>query len=165
MMVRYVSFILFFILALNNPLLAKEEFAEKVLVLKSKRELQLFKNGKTFKTYDIGLGQQPRGHKTQQGDSRTPEGHYVIDFRNPRSKFTLSLHINYPKQNDIKRARARGVSPGGDIFIHGLPNGMRDFGKIFKNNDWTDGCIAVSNKTIRELWRLVKNGTPIEIRP
>ena len=164
-MVRYVLLILFFVLAVSPPIIAKEPFVERVLVLKSKRELHLIHDGKIFKSYDIGLGQQPLGHKTQQGDSRTPEGHYVIDYRNPKSKFTLSMHINYPKKNDIKQARAKGVSPGGDIFIHGLPTGMKDIGSLFRKNDWTDGCIAVSNKNIRELWYLVENGTPIEIRP
>ncbi len=164
-MVRNFLFSFFLICSVSHPIQADVRFAEKVLVLKSKRVLQLIHNGKTYKTYDIGLGQQPVGHKTRQGDSRTPEGHYVIDFRNPNSKFTLSLHINYPKQKDINQARAKGASPGGDIFIHGLPNGMQDSSRAFRNNDWTDGCIAVSNKSIRELWRLVKNGTPIEIRP
>ncbi len=164
-MVRVVLFLSFLVLIVSQATYAKEIFAEKVLVLKSKRELQLITNGKAFKIYDIGLGQQPLGHKKREGDSRTPEGHYVVDFRNPNSKFTLSLHINYPKPEDINQARGSGVSPGGDIFIHGLPTGMKYFGSLFHKNDWTDGCIALSNKNIREIWRLVKNGTPIEIRP
>ena len=164
-MVRIVLFFSLFLLAASQVTFSKEIFADKVLVLKSERELQLISDGKIIRTYDIGLGRQPVGHKKREGDSRTPEGHYVIDFRNPQSKFTLSLHINYPKKKDIKLARAKGVSPGGDIFIHGLPTGMKDDKIISRQKDWTDGCIALSNKHIRELWSLVTNGTPIEIRP
>ena len=139
--------------------------ADKVLVLKSKRKMYLINNNKRFKQYDISLGDDPIGHKQQQGDERTPEGHYIIDYRNPKSSYHLSLHINYPSPADKRTARKNGVNPGGDIFIHGLPNGMGLLAAAFKGSDWTDGCIAVTNEEIEEIWRLVKNGTPIEIRP
>lgn len=164
-MVRHILFLSFTVLVFSPPVYAEEIVAEKVLVFKSKRELQLIASGKIIRTYKIGLGRQTLGHKTQEGDSRTPEGHYVIDFRNLESKFTLSLHINYPNPQDSRLARTKGVSPGGDIFIHGLPTGMNDSANIFRQKDWTDGCIALSNKNIREMWALVKNGTPIEIQP
>jgi len=138
---------------------------DKVYVVKSKRQLHLMYKNRIVKTYPIGLGQQPNGHKQQQGDSRTPEGDYVIDYRNPNSRFHLSLHISYPNNVDRKRAHSKGVSPGGDIFIHGLPNGLEASGRLFSQSDWTDGCIAVSNTAIKEIWRTVKNGTPIEIVP
>ena len=138
--------------------------ADKVLVIKSKRVLMLLQNGSILREYQICLGRNPKGHKTRQGDYRTPEGTYILDFRNPRSTFHLSLHISYPGRADILNARCRGVSPGGDIMIHGFPQGITtdDLGGY---RDWTKGCIAVSNNDIEEIWQLVPDGTPIEIRP
>jgi len=138
---------------------------DKVYVVKSKRQLHLMYKSQIVKSYAIGLGHQPTGHKQRQGDSRTPEGKYLIDYRNPASQFHLSLHINYPNKADRKRAQAKGQSPGGEIFIHGLPNGMDDNESLYRHRDWTDGCIAVSNAAIEDIWRRVKNGTPIEIVP
>jgi len=138
---------------------------DKVYVVKSKRQLHLMHKSQIVKSYDIGLGHQPLGHKQRQGDSRTPEGKYLIDYRNPASKFHLSLHINYPNKVDRKWAQSKGQSPGGEIFIHGLPNGLDDGESLYSHRDWTDGCIAVSNAAIEELWRRVRNGTPIEIVP
>ena len=142
-----------------------EPIADKVLINKTERKMYLLHKGKRYRTYSIGLGDAPKGHKQQQGDEKTPEGNYVIDYRNPKSSYHLSLHINYPNAADKKRARQRGVDPGGDIFIHGLPNGMGKLAASFSGEDWTDGCIAVNNTQIEEIWRLVKNGTPIEILP
>ncbi len=139
--------------------------ADSVLIEKAKRKMYLIHNDKSFREYDISLGDSPVGHKQQQGDEKTPEGNYLIDFRNPDSHYHLSLHINYPSKTDKANARRLGVNPGGDIFIHGLPNGMGLLPVLFKGRDWTDGCIAVSNSEIEEIWKLVKNGTPIEIRP
>ncbi len=139
--------------------------ADSVLVEKSKRKMYLIHDGKPFREYDISLGDSPIGHKQQQGDEKTPEGNYVIDFRNPKSRYHLSLHINYPSQKDKDSAKKRGVSPGGDIFIHGLPNGMGFLELAFMGRDWTDGCIAVTNGQIEEIWNLVKDGTPILINP
>ena len=139
--------------------------ADKVLVDKSERKLWLIHDGKRYREYRISLGDNPKGHKRQEGDERTPEGKYVLDYRNPKSRYHLSIHINYPNSADKASAKRRGVSPGGDIFIHGLPNGMGWGKSYFKGVDWTDGCIAVTNKEIEEIWALVKNGTPIEILP
>lgn len=158
--------LLIFILCLFSKLsLAALPIADSILVEKSARNMYLIKDGEKIKTYKISLGDEPVGHKQQEGDERTPEGNYVIDYRNPKSKYHLSLHINYPNQQDRDRARKKGVSPGGDIFIHGLPNGMGFLSGVFQRGDWTDGCIAVSNSEIEEIWKSVKNGTPIEIRP
>jgi murein L,D-transpeptidase YafK len=137
----------------------------KVYVIKSRRLLYLMHNKQIIKKYSISLGGRPVGHKQYRGDSRTPEGKYFIDYRNPRSRFTLSLHISYPGVDDRRRAQLKGKNPGGDIFIHGLPTGAKLGESIYMRRDWTDGCIAVSNEAIREIWRLVKNGTPIEIVP
>jgi murein L,D-transpeptidase YafK len=139
--------------------------ADSVLVLKRERVLQLLKDGKPFKIYKIALGSQPQGAKTQQGDNKTPEGKYVIDSRNPQSTFHLSLHVSYPNVQDTAKAKARHVSAGGDIMIHGLPKAYAWLGAAHRAHDWTLGCIAVTNPEIEEIWRLVPNGTPIEIRP
>lgn len=138
--------------------------ADRIVVEKAARRMHLQRAGATLKSYRISLGRNPTGHKQQEGDSRTPEGTYVIDTRNPQSRFHLSLRVSYPNAADRRRASARAVSPGGDIFIHGLPNGTAT-ADLFAGRDWTDGCIAVTNDEIREIWAMVKDGTPIEIRP
>ena len=137
--------------------------ADFILVDKSERKMWLITAGEKYREYDISLGERPLGHKQQEGDERTPEGRYVIDYRNPESKFHLSLHISYPREEDEADARRRGVSPGGNIFIHGLPNDTRVMPKTYRTMDWTDGCIAVNNREIEEIWHLVRDGTPIEI--
>ena len=139
--------------------------ADKILVLKSERKLMLLDHGRVLKTYKVSLGGEPVGPKTRQGDHRTPEGNYLIDRRNAHSQFHKSLHISYPNAADRERARRLGVSPGGDIFVHGLPNGYRWLGPVQSFDDWTDGCIAVTNQEIEEIWRAVPDGIPIEIRP
>jgi len=139
--------------------------ADKVLVDKSERKMWLIHEDNRYREYEISLGDNPIGHKQKEGDEKTPEGKYTIDYRNPNSSYHLSLHITYPSAEDKRIAKKRGISPGGDIFIHGLPNGMGPLGFGFKNRDWTDGCIAVNDKEIEEIWNLVKNGTPIEILP
>jgi len=132
--------------------------ADEIRVDKSERRMQLLRDGRVIKTYRILLGDAPVGHKTQQGDERTPEGRYRINFRNERSMFHLSLRVSYPNEADRAQARRRGVDPGGDIMIHGgTPPGY--------NRDWTDGCIALTNLEIEEVWRLVPVGTPILIEP
>ncbi len=156
------------LIALNLMAAAKSEAAlgraDGILVLKSKRQLMLMRAGKVLKTYRISLGFSPRGAKTRRGDGRTPEGRYSIDARNPRSRFTLGLHVSYPNPSDRAQARKRGVDPGGNIMIHGLPNGRPSNWKK-QHTDWTAGCIAVNNSAIREIWHAVPDGTPIEIRP
>jgi murein L,D-transpeptidase YafK len=138
---------------------------DKVVVLKSERKLLLFSNGTAVRTYRVALGKNPTGPKLQVGDHRTPEGIYVIDSRNPQSQYHRSLHVSYPNAEDRARARRLGKNPGGDIFIHGLPNGQGWIGKAHVVTDWTLGCIAVTNAEIEEIWQMVPNGTPIEIRP
>ena len=134
-----------------------------ILVDKSDRTLTLFSRGVPLISYlGLQLGGQPVGPKHFEGDERTPEGRYTIDYRNPRSAYHLSLHISYPGAADRDYAEARGYSPGGEIFIHGQPNALAE-GR--EPGDWTDGCISVSNAEIEELWRMVPDGTPIEIEP
>ncbi len=139
------------------------EHADFVLVDKSDRTLTLYNLGTAVKTYPgIQLGGAPTHHKRFEGDERTPEGRYTIDYGNPDSAYHLSLHISYPNAQDRTFAEARGRSPGGQIFIHGQPNGLL-FGRM--PGDWTDGCIALSNDEIEEVWNAVPDGVVIEIRP
>jgi murein L,D-transpeptidase YafK len=138
---------------------------DQVVVVKSARTLTLLAQGKTLRTYKVALGGSPVGAKRQQGDHRTPEGHYVLDRRNPKSRFYKSIHVSYPNEKDQREAGKLGVSPGGDIMIHGLPNGFGWLGESHRERDWTDGCIAVTDKEMDEIWDLVADGTPIEIKP
>jgi murein L,D-transpeptidase YafK len=141
------------------------EKADRILVLKAERELQLLRDGALLKSYPIALGKHPKGPKRRQGDGRTPEGIYFIDGRLTRTLYHLALHISYPSDRDKARARAAGERPGGDIVIHGMPArfGHTDPVRFFR--DWTNGCISVGNVAIEEIWDAVADGTPIEIRP
>lgn len=141
--------------------------ADLVVVEKSKHKMYLFEDGEVLKAYDISLGQNPIGHKRQRGDMRTPEGRYIIDYKNNNSKFYRSLNISYPNEFDIAQARHRGVDPGDDIVIHGLPNGVSDNSPAAQEipKNWTEGCIAVRNFEMDEIWSLIDVDTPIEIRP
>ena len=139
--------------------------ADKVVVSKKDRTLTLLNGGKTIKIYEIAVGANPVGPKSQQGDHKTPEGSYILDRRNERSRFYRSIHISYPSTADMERAAGLGVPPGGDIMIHGLPNGFGWLGDIHRLYDWTDGCIAVTDEEMDEIWRAVPDGTPIEINP
>ncbi|MFZ7091031.1 L,D-transpeptidase family protein [Primorskyibacter sp. 2E233] len=131
-----------------------------VLVQKGERRMYLLHNGQVLKQYRVGLGFAPGGDKKHTGDGRTPEGDYYIDRRNPNSEFHLSIGISYPNEQDIVEAQALGKSPGGDIFIHGRPRKYRDGGQ-----DWTAGCIAVSNSEMQDIYAMVRDGTPIRITP
>lgn len=136
---------------------------ERIVVRKAAREMELHAGGQVVHTLTgIQLGDAPVGPKRFQGDERTPEGRFTIDYGNPGSAYHLSLHIDYPRPQDIAYARAQGRAPGGQIFIHGQPNAW-PAGRV--PGDWTDGCIAVSNEEIEALWEAVPNGTPIEILP
>ena len=148
-----------------QPEPAQPSKADRVLVLKGDHEIRLVAGGRTLRTYPIALGFSPRGPKRQSGDGRTPEGVYLLDWRNPDSKFHRSIHISYPGPADRRRAARLGVDPGGDIMIHGLPNGREWIGDAHARFDWTDGCIAVTNAQMDEIWAMVDDGTPIEIRP
>ena len=138
---------------------------DAVLVEKSARRLTLLSGGSPVRTYAVALGSQPVGPKIQEGDDRTPEGSYIIDRRNYNSAYHLSLHVSYPNEVDRARATALGVNPGGDIMIHGLPNGLGWVGQAHREHDWTHGCIAVTDSEIEEIASLVPDGTPVLIRP
>ena len=139
--------------------------ADRILVEKKERRLTLFSKGKPLKAYQIALGGNPNGPKERQGDNKTPEGIYRIDSRNKNSQFHLSLHISYPNEKDKKRARELGVSPGGNIMIHGIKNGLSWVGEQHAEIDWTKGCIAVTDEEIEEIDKVVPIGTVVEIRP
>jgi murein L,D-transpeptidase YafK len=143
----------------------RSEMVDKVLVVKSERTLTLLSRGKVMRTYKVALGAVPLGAKQQQGDHKTPEGTYVLDRRNATSRFYKSIHISYPNAQERERATKQGVRPGGDVMVHGLPNGFGWVGGKHRLTDWTDGCIAVTDEEIDEIWKLVADGTPIEIRP
>jgi tetratricopeptide (TPR) repeat protein len=151
--------------------LQKEVFAlqkgpvDKILIEKKERRLTLISKGNVLKTYKIALGGNPNGPKERQGDNKTPEGTYIIDSRNRDSRYHLSLHISYPNEKDKKRAKELGVSPGGDIMIHGIKNGFSFVGDVHAEVDWTKGCIAVTDEEIDEIERLAPIGTIVEIRP
>lgn len=148
-------------IAAANP----AEKADYVVVVKSERQISLLRQGRVLRRYRVALGERPDGQKLQQGDSRTPEGRYRIDWRNSDSNFHLSLHISYPGPVDLERARSLGLEPGDMIMIHGLPNGFTAEQVGHPQTDWTHGCIAVTNEEIEEIWRLVDDGTPVLIRP
>jgi murein L,D-transpeptidase YafK len=139
--------------------------ADLVVVRKGSRTLELYRGEQLLRAYSVALGPHPVGHKQQEGDGRTPEGRYVLDSRNPGSSFHKSLHVSYPSPADTASARARGVSPGGLIMIHGIRNGLGFVGRLQRLFDWTDGCIAVTDRDIDEIWRTVADGTPILIEP
>jgi murein L,D-transpeptidase YafK len=137
----------------------------KVLVRKHERRLYLMDGDQVVKSYRISLGDNPEGHKLYEGDERTPEGDYTLDWRNAGSDFHKSIHISYPSAKDRELAHAWGLNPGGSIMIHGLPNQAGDMAFAYQGLDWTDGCIAVTNDEIDEIWNLVADGTPISIVP
>lgn len=138
--------------------------ANKIIVKKSKRKMYVFRSDGVVKEYLVSLGKMPVGKKIKMGDGKTPEGNYDIAYHNPNSKFFYSLKISYPNKEDIRSAYEKGVNPGGDIFIHGLPNKDPRYINYVKR-DWTNGCIAVSNEDIKEIASVVSKGTPITIDP
>ena len=139
--------------------------ADKIIVIKSSRTMTLLHGGKVLKTYKVALGTVPVGPKQLEGDHKTPEGVYTIDAKNPQSRFHLALHVSYPETADRERAHRRGARPGGAIMIHGLAKEFASLGALHRQTDWTDGCIAVTNAEIDEIWKLVAVGTRMEIRP
>ncbi|NEX47974.1 L,D-transpeptidase family protein [Rhodobacter sp. ETT8] len=148
------------------PYAAAEEQADRVIVSKSDRKMYLLRGQSVLKTYDIAMGSAwDQGHKEREGDERTPEGDYVIDWRNPNSMAHLSLHISYPNDADKAAAAQGGYSPGGNIMIHGLPNGWGALAAWHTWLNWTDGCVAVTDAEMREIWSLTPTGTPISLRP
>lgn len=139
--------------------------ADLVVVEKSKRKLHLVRNGEAFRTFNIALGIRPVGDKKREGDFRTPEGRYLLDRRNPNSEFFLSIHVSYPDQHDRLEASRKGVDPGGSIMIHGQPNAPSQSETFYRTQDWTNGCIAVSNSDMIDIWLMTGENTPIEIHP
>lgn len=137
----------------------------EVVVRKEERRLYLLDGDEVIRSYRIGLGDNPSGHKLYEGDERTPEGDYTLDWRNSNSDFYKSIHISYPNEEDRELASAWGLNPGGSIMIHGLPNDTEGMEFAYLGLDWTDGCIAVSNQEMDEIWQLVSDGTPIRILP
>jgi murein L,D-transpeptidase YafK len=156
--------VLCLLLSLSLQALAADK-ADGVLVNKSERKLYLKSGDKILKAYPVVFGANPAGHKEQEGDERTPEGRYLLDWKKSDSAFYKAIHISYPNEQDKKAAAERGVSPGGAIMIHGQPNGFGGLAFIMQSFDWTDGCIAVTNEAMDEIWEAVPGGTPIEIVP
>ncbi|RZV39180.1 MAG: hypothetical protein EX272_00615 [Chromatiales bacterium] len=155
------------IVLLVPGLMQASEFpkADHVVIEKAARQLHLLQGGKVFRTFKIALGIQPTGDKKQEGDFRTPEGRYTLDRRNPNSDFFLSIGISYPDSADRREAANLGVSPGGAIMIHGQPNTPTRSEAYYRTQDWTNGCIAVSNSDMIDIWLMTGENTPIEIRP
>jgi len=152
-------------LVLAAALPADGDPADQIVIVKSTRTMTLMRDGKVLKPYKVALGGQPVGAKDRQGDHKTPEGRYFVDAKKNPSLFYLALHLSYPNAADKEKARKLGVSPGGDVEIHGLGKAYGWVGSAHRLHDWTDGCIAVTNEEIEEIFRLVPVGTPVEIRP
>ena len=148
--------------AMSKP---KQYDADSIVLDKSERTLTMYSRGVKVKEYDVALGKNPVGAKVRRGDGRTPEGLYYINGRNPGSKYHLSLRISYPNDQDRDRASRHGATPGGDIMIHGLPPAFATVGALHRQQDWTEGCVAVTNAEIEEIWRAVPNGARILIKP
>jgi murein L,D-transpeptidase YafK len=159
---RWLLCTLLFSLSLGSN---ASEKADRVLVVKSAKTLSLYRGAQLLATYPVVFGPHPKGHKQQEGDKRTPEGHYLLDFKKADSAFYKAIHISYPNAQDVERARQRGVSPGGAIMIHGQKNHLGWATPITRRFNWTNGCIALSNKDMDVVWAAVDAGTPINIKP
>ncbi|MBW2443517.1 MAG: L,D-transpeptidase family protein [Deltaproteobacteria bacterium] len=160
---KYVLLALLFMLQATN--LMGDQKADEVLVIKSEKRLYLMNEGEAFASYHVAFGSNPKGHKQEQGDGRTPEGRYILDFKNAGSAYFKSIHISYPNAKDRIEARKRGVDPGGDIMIHGQKNGYGPLSILVQRFNWTNGCIALSDRDMEQVWMAIDPGTPIEIRP
>jgi murein L,D-transpeptidase YafK len=141
------------------------EKADSVVVIKKDRRLYLHKDGESYASFRVTFGANPSGHKEAQGDEKTPEGDYLLDYKNPNSKFYKSIHNSYPNKQDKAKARELGLDPGGDIMVHGQTNGWGWAALVMNFFGWTDGCIALSDKDMDLVWQAIDPGTPIEIRP
>ena len=155
----------FLFLAAENSSGSEFPMADQVIIDKSDRVLHLIDDGAIFRTFKIALGLAPEGDKEKEGDFKTPEGSYLLDTRNPNSDFFLSIHISYPDAADRREASANGDAPGGAIMIHGQPNDPTRSETYYRTQDWTNGCIAVSNSDMIDIWLMTAPNTPIEIRP
>jgi len=156
---------LLFSLFLASASVKAEVVIDLVRVLKSEHKLFLISHGKVVRALSIALGGHPIGHKQQEGDGKTPEGIYILDYKKPDSAFHKSIHISYPNSNDIASAKNRGVSPGGQVMIHGQKNGLGWLAFLSQNFNWTNGCVALRNSDMDIVWASVKEGTKIEILP
>jgi len=139
--------------------------ADFVLLLKGPRRLLLLRGDRVVREYEVALGTNPKGPKRRNGDGRTPEGRYLLDWRIEQSRFYRAIHVSYPNESDRELARAAGIFAGGGVMIHGLPDGESWVGEVHREFDWTNGCIGVTDDEMDEIWELVDDGTPIEIRP
>jgi murein L,D-transpeptidase YafK len=148
-----------------KSMIPSDQKADRIVVVKSKHTMTLMAKDRVLMVYTIALGRGSSGPKERTGDNKTPEGEYVIDQKSAKSRFHLALHVSYPNAADRKRAHDAGVDPGGAIMIHGVQNGFGWLGSLQHDFDWTEGCIAVTNPEIEEIWTLVPVGTPIEIKP
>ena len=148
-----------------NELSPQHPQADRILVLKSERKLHLYGDGKILRSFDIALGLSPEGPKRESGDLRTPEGRYHLEWKNSESEYFMALKVSYPNERDIALAAAAGVDPGGQIMIHGDPNNGRYAAMRGQGMDWTDGCIAVSNADMVDIWLMTAEGMPIDIQP
>ena len=167
---RVATFLLIAVLGFGTSVKAQlpsinRSFVDLVVIYKGDRLLQLKSQGRVVHSFDIALGAQPKGHKLSEGDNRTPEGVYTLDWRNANSQFYRSIHISYPREDDRASAIRKGLSPGSLIMIHGLPNGRQATDMNHPLSDWTNGCIAVTNSEMNEIWSLVEDGTTIIIFP
>lgn len=166
----FCAILLVVIIGSQTPALAQlphlvQSQVDLVVIYKRDRLLQLKRNGQVVRNFNIALGGQPEGHKRIEGDGRTPEGVYTLDWRNSKSQFYRSMHVSYPREEDVETAKRWGELPGGLIMIHGLPNGKQAQEIGHPRNDWTNGCIAVTNDQMDEIWSLVDDGTTIIIFP
>lgn len=162
---RAIQIGLLLIVFASSALPTPQQKASRVLVLKKEHKMELFSGETVIETYTVALGRGGLSPKQREGDHLTPEGLYQIDHRNKNSRFYRALHVSYPNEADRERARKLGVNPGGDIMIHGITNGLGWLGSMHRMMDWTNGCIAVTDAEMDEIWLLVPDGTPVEIRP
>lgn len=151
--------------SVQSSLSASLPIADAVVVRKSERRLYLMRRGEVLRAYRVELGLMPEGAKEQAGDFRTPEGRYTLTRRNPRSDYFMSIQVSYPNAEDLKRAQRNHVDPGGSIMLHGIPNTLRHSPDYYAKVDWTNGCIAMSDSDMVELWLMTPENTPIEILP
>ena len=166
-LVKYLIFIVIFCSTstLASPAQLTKAKVDLVVVSKSESKMSIYHQGKVLKTYRIAMGDAPKGHKLKEGDQRTPQGRYILDYKKSDSAFYKSIHISYPNEEDKLRANALGVSPGGMIMIHGQNPNSSLTPRQAQQYNWTNGCIAITNKEMDELWRVIEEGTPIEIWP
>jgi murein L,D-transpeptidase YafK len=164
---RLNKYILLLLLLPLQSLVAAESMqkSDAVLVVKSEKRLYLISKGERYAALPVTFGADPVGHKQQRGDEKTPEGKYMLDYKNENSKFYKSIHISYPDKNDRVIAKKTGLDPGGEIMIHGQTNGLEWASPLIQLFSWTDGCVALSNSNMDKVWAAVDPGTPIEIRP